>query len=115
MIQAEIIEIHENSVKLESYLNDENKPGIKSSIDGIISQDEVEDLMKKLDVLLKNWIDKIIGTDTRPELKFRTNKLESELNSLFINAIDDNYPDRWKVSYSLREIGASTVIKTVQQ
>ena len=32
-----------------------------------------------------------------------------------LRAVDDNYPDHWKVSYSLREIGASTVIKTVQQ
>lgn len=113
LIRAEIFEIHENSIKLESYLND--KPGIKSSIDGIISQDEVDDLMKKLDVLLQNWINKIHGTDPRPDLKFRANKTESDQNSLFINAIDDNYPDRWKISYSLREIGASTVIKTVQQ
>lgn len=115
LIHDEIYEIYENSIKLEFYLNDDDKPGIKSSIDGIISQDEVDDLMKKLDVLLQNWINKIHGNDIRPDLKFRANKTESDLNSLFINAIDDNYPDRWKVSYSLREIGASTVIKTVQQ
>jgi hypothetical protein len=47
------------------------------------------------------------------DLNYRIHK--ERLRSLFIDALDENYPEHWKVSYSLREIGASTVIKTVQQ
>ena len=115
MIKNEIQEVLENSLKLDKHLED-REAGVKSSIDGIISQDdEVADLMLKLDNLLNNWISKLSGTDSRPDLKYRNKQNETELNSLFIDALDDNYPDRWKVSKSLREIGASTVIKTVQQ
>ena len=115
MIKDEIQKVLENSLKLDKHLK-ERKAGVKSSIDGIISEeDEVADLMLKLDDLLNKWISKLSGSESRPELKYRNLANETELNSLFIDALDDNYPDRWKVSKSLREIGASTVIKTVQQ
>ena len=115
MIKNEIQEVLENSLKLDKHLK-ERKSGVNSSIDGIISQDdEVADLILKLDDLLDRWIGKLSGSDSRPELKYRNLSNETELNSLFIDAIDDNYQDRWKVSNSLREIGASIVIKTVQQ
>ena len=115
MVQDEIQKILENAKKLDDHLKD-RKAGVKSSIDGIISQDdEAADLMLKLDDLLNKWISKLSGTDSRPDLKYRNKQNETELNSLFIDALDDNHPDRWKVSKSLREIGASTVIKTIQQ
>jgi hypothetical protein len=115
MIKNEIQEVLENSLKLDKHL-EEREAGVKSSIDGIISSDdEVADLILKLDDLLNKWIRKLSGTQSRPDLKYRNKQNETELNSLFIDALDDNYPDRWKVSKSLREIGASTVIKTIQQ
>jgi len=114
IISSELKEIHENSQKLETYLN--KKPvGVKSSIDGIISEEEVEDALDKLGELLANWLERREGSDPPPELKFRNSQSESVNISLFISASDDNHPKHWKVSHSLREIGPSTVIKTVQQ
>ncbi len=115
MIKNEIQEVLRNSLELNKHL-EEREAGVKSSVDGIISSDdEVPDLILKLDDLLNKWISKLSGTDSRPDLKYRNKQNETELNSLFIDALDDNHPDRWKVSKSLREIGASTVIKTIQQ
>lgn len=112
LIKSEILEIFNNSQKLEQYLKIE-KVGVKSSIDGIISKEEVKDIVFKLNELLKNWIGLIDGREQPVDLNYRIH--ENRLKSLFINESDDNYPNHWKVSYSLREIGASTVIKTVQQ
>jgi hypothetical protein len=114
MIGNEIMGIHKNALRLDAYLKN-RKAGMVSSVDGIISEEEVEDLNNKLDDLLKSWMERLQGTDSFPEFKFRNSQNESMNISLFINANDDNYPDHWKVSYSLREIGSSTVIKTVQQ
>ena len=112
LIKSEIQEVFNNAQKLDQYLQNREE-GVKSSIDGIISEEEVEDIDLKLNELLKNWIGIIDGRDQPVDLNYRIH--ENRLKSLFINAIDDNYPNHWKVSYSLREIGASTVIKTVQQ
>ena len=112
LIKSEIQEVLNNAEKLDQYLQN-RKAGVKSSIDGIISEEEVEDIDFKLNELLKNWIGLIDGRDQPVDLNYRIH--ENRLKSLFINASDDNYPNHWKVSFSLREIGASTVIKTVQQ
>jgi len=112
LIKEEIQSVWKNSLALEKYLND-RKSGVKSSVDGIVSQEEIDDLLLKLDDLLKKWIMKIEGKPQPVDLNYRIHN--ERLRSLFISAIDDNYPAHWKVSYSLREIGASTVIKTVQQ
>ena len=66
-----------------------------------------------LNELLENWIGFIDGKPQPVDLNYRIH--DHRLRSLFISAVDDNYPKHWKVSNSLREIGASTVIKTVQQ
>ena len=114
IISSEIKEVLKNSQKLETYLN--KKPvGVTSSIDGIISEEEVEDVLDKLDDLLANWLERREGSEPPPELKFRNGPSESVNISLYISASDDNHPKHWKVSHSLREIGPTTVIKTVQQ
>lgn len=115
-IKSEIDEILDNAKKLESYLVNKDRPyGLVSSIDGIISEEESFDLMNKLNDLLESWCDLSESTDSKPNLKYRNNLSESMSNSLFVNSNKDNNFERWKVSHSLREIGASTVIKTVQQ
>ena len=114
LIKEEIKSVYENSKALEKHLND-RKAGVKSSIDGIISQEENNDLLEKLDKLLKDWAERLGGGDTKPEIVYRNGPNQSINEALFVNALDENYPKHWKVSYSLREIGASTVIKTVQQ
>lgn len=114
IVKNEIMEINKNALRLDSYLKN-RRTGIRSSVDGIISEEEVEDLIKKLDDLLGSWMNRLQGTDSFPEFKYR-NSLNESLNlALFINANDEIYPDHWKVSYSLREIGSTTIIKTVQQ
>ena len=72
-------------------------------------------MLEKLDNLLKDWVKRLDGGDTKPEIVYRNGPNQSINEALFVNALDENYLKHWKVSYSLREIGAATVIKTVQQ
>ena len=65
--------------------------------------------------LLINWMNRLDGSDSSPEIVYRNGQNQSINDALFVNAIDENYSKHWKVSYSLREIGASAIIKTVQQ
>ena len=112
LIMSEIQEVYHNAKKLDNHLQN-RKAGVKSNIDGIISHEEVDDIDFKLNELLKKWIGLIDGKEQPVDLNYRIHG--NMLKSLFISAIDNNYLDHWKVSYSLREIGASTVMKTVQQ
>lgn len=112
MINDEIVEVKNNAVKLNTYLNI-RKAGVESSVDGIITDDELLDLNNKLDNLLHSWISRLQGSEPPPNLGFRISKNLNE--SLFITSSDVNYPNHWKVGYSLREIDPSVVIKTVQQ
>jgi hypothetical protein len=112
MINDEIVEVKNNAKVLNEYLK--SRPaGVVSSIDGIITDDELIDLNNKLENLLNNWISRLTGSEPPSDLSFR---LRDRINeSLFISASDDNYSKHWKVGYSLREIDPSVVIKTVQQ
>lgn len=109
LINEEIQEVYNNSLKLDAHLQ-KRTAGVTSTIDGIISQEEVDDINFKLNKLLNNWISLIDGQEQPVDLNYRIHN--ERLRSLFTNASDGN---RWKVSHSLREIGASAVIKTVQQ
>ncbi|MCG1037713.1 helicase-related protein [Polaribacter sargassicola] len=109
LINVEIQEVYNNSLKLDEHLKT-REAGVTSTIDGIISQEEVDDINFKLNELLNNWIGLIDGQEPPVELNYRIHN--ERLRSLFTSASDGN---RWKVSHSLREIGASAVIKTVQQ
>ena len=97
---------------MDAYLKSRTA-GVLSSVDGIITNDELMDLNNKLDNLLHSWISRLQGSEPPPNLEFRLSKKLNE--SLFITSSDDNYPTHWKVGYSLREIDPSVVIKTVQQ
>lgn len=112
LIKSEIESVYENSLALEEYLQ-ARTAGVKSSVDGIISQEEIDDLLEKLEELLNKWMNKIEGIPQPAELNYRIHN--ERLRSLFISAIDENYPNHWKVTHSLREIGSTTVIRTVQQ
>jgi hypothetical protein len=97
---------------LDDYLKKRTE-GVQSSIDGIITDDELLDLNSQLDKLLHRWISRLEGSEPPPDLFYRHRDKMNE--SLFITTSDDNYPHHWKVGYSLREIDPSVVIKTVQQ
>jgi predicted transcriptional regulator len=112
IITNQIIEIETNAIKLDNYLKSRTH-NVKSSVDGIISEEELIDLNNKVEKLLNNWFKKLDGSEPIPELFFY--KKDMILNSLFIRLSDNNNPDHWKVGYSLREIDPSVVIKTVQQ
>tara|TARA_R110001592_G_scaffold90485_2_gene266010 strand:- start:15032 stop:19360 length:4329 start_codon:yes stop_codon:yes gene_type:complete len=114
MIKADLLEILSNSKKLEQYLSEDRTYSVKSSIDGIISSEEIEDVEKKLNKLLQNWRETVFpDTDTKKDIVYRKERIPND--SLFTTIRDDNFPKKWKVGQSLREIGASIVIKTVQQ
>ena len=112
LIKSEVQKIHSNAVKLDKHLK-KRKAGVTSTIDGIISEEEINDIEFKLNELLENWIGFIDNVPQPVDFNYRIH--EERLRSLFTSMSDDNYPNHWKVSYSLREIGASAVIKTVQQ
>lgn len=114
LIKSEIQEVYHNAEELDKHLKD-RKAGVKSTIDGIISIDELDDIDFKLSELLNNWMNRLVGGDSIPEIVYRNGQNQSINDALFVNAIDENFPNHWKVSYSLREIGASAIIKTVQQ
>ena len=109
LINVEIQEVYNNSLKLDAHLQNRTA-GVTSTIDGIISQEEVNDINLKLNKLLNNWIGLIDKQEQPVDLNYRIHN--ERLRSLFTSASDYNH---WKVSHSLREIGASAVIKTVQQ
>ena len=101
-----------NAEKLDAHLKS-RLAGVCSSVDGIISKDELFDLNNKVDRMLQNWHSRLLGCEPSGELHFRNSDNVNE--SLFITSRDSNYPNHWKVGYSLREIDPSVVIKTVQQ
>jgi hypothetical protein len=109
LVDNEIIEVKNNAIKLDAYLKS-RLSGFLSSVDGIITNDELMDLNNKLDNLLNIWISRLQGTEPPPNLEFRINNNPNE--SLFMTSSD---AEHWKVGYSLREIDPSVVIKTVQQ
>ena len=113
LIKLEIQEIHENAKKLENHLQN-REAGVKSSIDGILDYEEVEEIELKLDELLGIWFSLIDGQMQPVDLNYRIHG--EKLRSLFSNTNDNNDSNRhWKVSFSLRQIAAAAVIKTVQQ
>lgn len=109
LVLDEIEKIKENASKLNSYLKVRTN-GVKSNIEGIIDDEEFNEISNDIDNLLDLWLDKIRNNSN---LKYRDNK--DEINSLFINNKGGKDNSNWNVKNSLREIAPSTVIKTVQQ
>lgn len=116
LVLTEVRDMLQNATNLDCYLKNRNNIGIKSSVEGIISDSELLDVEKKIDELLDNWMQRLTeSTCENPPLDFKFRN-DDDLNaSLFTSISDDNHPYHWKVSHSLREIAPSTVIKTVQQ
>lgn len=109
IISSEIQMLLENSKKLNSYLINRDK-GVRSNVDGIISEEECNDLNYKLNKLLTIWTNRTLDGSL---INFKN--YQNPLMSLFVSVENDRYSNHWKVSDSLREINPSTVIKTVQQ
>jgi hypothetical protein len=111
-----IKEVNENANQLNEYLNSDDKPGVKSSVEGIISPEEVDEVKEKAEQLINKWLirlEKATEKDSLIDFVFRHNN--EILSSLFITNTDNSHPNHWKVGQSLREIDPTTVIKTVQQ
>jgi hypothetical protein len=109
LIIDEIQKVYKNSVKLEGYLIS-REDGLKSTVDGIISEEEIEDVRIKLDEFFNIWEERLEGTDEPEALTYRTH--QNDRVSLFKDLSSEEH---WKVIQSLREIGETSVIKTVQQ
>lgn len=115
LVLEQIMTTLNNADKLDDYLRNRTI-GIRSSVDGIISQEELLDTENKLDLLINNWLIRLTeASSVSPSLDIRFRIENNPAESLFISLSDDNHPYHWKVSHSLREIAPSTVIKTVQQ
>ena len=112
IMKDEILKINDNAIKLENFLNNPgaNNDHLVSSIDGIIGAEEIEDIDKKLDDLFQIWNDRKSGTDEASDLNYR--KYGDDGVSLFKDLKSEKH---WKVTQSLRDIGETSVIKTVQQ
>ncbi|GAA4326137.1 hypothetical protein GCM10023149_28770 [Mucilaginibacter gynuensis] len=104
--------LHERAEKLNAYLKDRTT-GISSHIEGIITEEELEDIGYQLDdLLVKRWLERISGQDPTLNIKYRDTVSPSSLFAPRNNEARDN---NWNVKESLREIAPSVVIKTVQQ
>jgi hypothetical protein len=116
LIKAEILgyidAIRKHATKLNCYLHDRNT-GVRSNVEGIIGDEELEDIKIQLDDLLVNrWLERIGRQDPVIDLRFRTDVSRTSLFSpRNMGSMDDN----WNVKESLREIAPSIIIKTVQQ
>lgn len=105
-------ELYERAEKLNEYLKG-RITGIFSNIDGIITEEELEDIGYQLDDLLVNrWFERINGQDPTTNIKYRDSVSRSSLFTPRNNEARDN---NWNVKESLREVAPSVVIKTVQQ
>ena len=111
IVRANLLEMLQNANSLNQYLQSDEKPGIKSNIEGIIHDEEFDEAMIKIDALLNKWINRIYEVGAAG-LKYN-NQIPNE--SLFIINSDNTRPNHWKVGNSLRELAPETVIKTVQQ
>lgn len=115
IVKDEIELIYLNATKLDYYLKN-RVAGIQSSVEGIISKEEVVDIDFKLNELLENWLIRLSeSSSTNPPQNLQYRNEKNPKQSLYVSVADDNHPNHWKVSHSLREIAPSTVIKTVQQ
>jgi hypothetical protein len=105
-------ELFERALKLNEHLKNRTA-GIRSNIEGIITEEELEDIDLQLDdLLVTRWLDRISGQDPGLDIKYRDAVSPSSLYAPRNNeALDNN----WNVKESLREIAPSVVIKTVQQ
>lgn len=109
-------EIYSNAQKLDKYLKSDEKYGVKSSVAGIIGEDELNEVQEKLGQLLKDWLERKRELTESENLElFVYRDRENIKVSLFNMNTDNAYPNHWKVGFSLREIAPTTVVKTVQQ
>jgi len=105
-------ELYERAEKLNEYLKS-RIAGISSNIDGIITEEELEDIEYQLDdLLIKRWLERINSQKAPIDIKYRDNVSPSSLYAPRNNEAQDN---NWNIKESLREIAPSVVIKTVQQ
>ncbi|HTI58982.1 helicase-related protein [Mucilaginibacter sp.] len=111
-IKRYIYEIYKRSLKLNVYLK--TRPtGVSSNVEGIITEEEIEDIDFQLDdLLITRWLDRITGQDPTIDIKFRESVSPQ---SLFAPRNNEAINDNWNVKESLREIAPAVVIKTVQQ
>lgn len=105
-------QLYERAIKLNDYLK-HRSAGISTNVEGIITEEELEDIDLQLDDLLINrWMDRIGGQDPVIDIKYRDTLSPS---SLFAPRNNEALDNNWNVKESLREIAPSVVIKTVQQ
>lgn len=115
LIGEEFRNLNENAEALSDFLS--KRPyGVTSNVVGIISKEEINYIEKKVSILLEKWLTKIHEEiDSPHDINYRPSLNSPQLSSVFGSEIKNQKLDDWRVSYSLREIGASTAIKTVQQ
>lgn len=112
-VRTEITRVRANADALNYYLQT-RQLGQQSNLDGIIGEDEFQDVLNKTSTLVvENWLNRKDALEDPEAFVYRHEDV-SEV-SLFnpSNSLPDH--DNWNVKFSLREIAPSIVIKTVQQ
>ncbi len=109
-VVSELQAVLQNAEQLDNYLS-KRTIGVCTTIDGIISDEEFNEIIDNYDNLMNKWLTRIAKNDGLNS--YRNNNNPSA--SLFTSLTNEALADHWKVGYSLREIDPSTVIKTVQQ
>src|SRR4030095_4435138 len=96
LVLFELSQTNNNAIALNTYLREKvkRKVGLQSSIDGIISQNELNDANRLLDDLINRWMTRLRqASSSEPSISLKFRK-EGDLNeSLFISISDDNHPD----------------------
>lgn len=112
IVLQQIKKVQENAKRLNEYLKTREN-GVHLNIEGIIDNDEFNEIEKKLEELLnERWLERNRNQDPVIDLKYRD---ENSQNSLFDPRSGLSLNNNWNVKESLREIAPSIVIKTVQQ
>lgn len=104
--------VKSNAERLDKYLR-EREAGITSSIEGVIADEEFNDIESKVnELLILRWLERLANVDPKVDLCYRDTLSET---SLFNPRSEDSRNENWNVKQSLREIAPAIVIKTVQQ
>ena len=111
-ITNEIQAVRHNGLALQTHLRTRDY-GINVEIDAILGDEEFQDIIQKLQELLRHrWIERIERQEPPIDLLYRA---EDSVESLFDPRNGPSMHNNWNVKQSLREIAPSVVIKTVQQ
>ncbi|HEV8514873.1 MAG TPA: helicase-related protein [Cyclobacteriaceae bacterium] len=113
-IEHEMRRVRTNARALNAHLST-RAVGQKSNLDGIIGEEEFNDLLDKSTTLLfDQWLSRRNNLENPNEFVYRDDD-RSDISLFYPGKALPEEEGNWNVKFSLREIAPSVVIKTVQQ